>query len=110
MTGRLTTGGHVVLDAAGAGSLTLGPGRQGERWNVARYTTSGNSAVEPVLQVFRGSALLDTTKRGNADVSEQAVDLIMWAGESLRFTYTGGSAGVTMTVYVEGTVDYGATS
>lgn len=110
MSDRLQVGGSVTLDGTGAGRLVLGPGRQGERWNVARYTTAGNSAVAPTLQVFRGSDLIDTTPRGDADVSEQAVDLILWAGESLTFAYTGGSAGVTMTVYVEGVVDYGATS
>jgi len=60
---------NVTLDGAGVGVVTTGPGRQGETWSVARYTTSGASAIDPRLDVFRGSAgLLDTTNHGNQDV------------------------------------------
>lgn len=108
MSGQLQVGSPVTLDGTGAGSVTIGPGRQGERWNVARYTTNGASATEPSLQVFRGSDMIDTTPRGNGDVSEMSADLILWAGESLRFAYTAGTPGAIMSVYVEGVVDYGA--
>lgn len=108
MSTPVQTGGVVTLDPTGAGTVTLGPIRSGERWTVTRYTTAGSSAAEPALEVHRGSAgLVDTTPHGNSDVSEVTADLSLWAGESLAFKYTGGTPGATMTVYLEGTADRG---
>lgn len=103
MTYPVSTGGTVTLDGTGAGSLVLGPGKPGEQWSILRYSTAGASAVEPSLEVFKGAGLVDSTKRGNADSSEVTAPLTLWAGETLRFAYTGGTAGATMTVFLEGT-------
>ena len=100
----LSSGASVTLDGAGAGSVVLGPGRPSEHWSVTRYTTSGASTTEPSLQVFRGAGMIDTTKRGNADVSEQTIPIALHAGEALTFTYTGGTPGAVMVIYLEGTV------
>jgi hypothetical protein len=98
---------NVTLDGAGVGVVTTGPGRQGETWSVARYTTSGASAIDPRLDVFRGSAgLLDTTNHGNQDVSETTAPVVLHGGEFLSMRYTGGTPGAVMTFYLEGTRDY----
>lgn len=105
----VSTGGTVVLDGNGAGTVTVGPTKAGQRWQVIRYTTTGASATEPHLAVSRASAdVIDTTLRGNGDTSEWTNPVVLWAGESLTFTYTGGTPGAAMTVYLEGTTDTGA--
>jgi hypothetical protein len=107
MSERLERTVQVKLNAAGAGSVTTGPGRQGETWAVTRYSTAGASTVEPNLNVYRGAAsLVDTTKHGNADVSENLTALTLAGGEFLTASYTGGTPNAVMTFYVEGTLTY----
>lgn len=104
----MATGASVTLDANGKGTVFLGPGRAGTRWQVTRYTTSGNSTAQPALSVSRATfGLIDTTVNGNADVSEWVTPVSLWSGETLRFDYTGGTPGAVMTVYLEGTSDTG---
>lgn len=109
MTIRLSVSASIALDASGTGTLAFSPAKYRETWNIARYTTNGNSPTEPVVSVYRGSIgsrLIDTTKRGNADVSEMTDDLIVNAGELIIVQYTGGTSGAVMTFYIEGEVSF----
>jgi hypothetical protein len=102
----------VALDAAGAGRLRFAPTRLREAWAVTRMTTAGGSTLEPTCQVFRGEPssgrLLDTTRRGNAAVSETAGLALTGGGaDYLTVVYAGGTPGAVMTFHIEGTVTTG---
>lgn len=102
---RLEKQAGITLDAGGTGSVTLGPARPTESWNVQRMTTKGNSTADPTLDVLRGSSsVLDSTPHGNDDVSDSVIPLL--PGEFLTIRYTGGTPGATMTFYLEGTTTY----
>lgn len=104
MAERVSEGRTVILDAQGSGTVTLGPAGSVRGWRITRMTTYGTSAVVPVLAVRRGSGgpVVDTTRFGNSDVSETSLNVL--PGESLTVTYTGGSSGAAMSIYLEGEV------
>lgn len=93
----------VTLDGAGAGMLEIGPSIYGTYWHVDRITTSCTAGM-PGLQVFRSvatpSALLDTTRHGEAAVSETSLDLR--PPDKLVCVYTGGTPGSVATISVTG--------
>lgn len=101
--GRLAQSATVTLDGAGAGAVQLGPARAGEAWRITRMSTRGTSALEPVLDVRRGSTVgpvVDSTRRGNQAISE--TDLELFSGEYLSIVYTAGTAGARMQFQLEG--------
>lgn len=104
---RLSISQAVTLDANGNGSVTLGPQRSFESWNITRMSTSGNSATEPVLTITRNNSteIVDYTIKGNGDISETSLGMI--PGDLMTATYTGGTAGASMQFYVEGTMTRG---
>lgn len=103
---RLDRSVTLTLNASGAASATFGPGRSSEHWAVERMTTAGNSAIQPTLNVYRGtSALVDTTRHGNQDISD--TNLSLMPGEFITAAYSAGSPGAVMVFYLEGTATYG---
>ncbi len=110
MTIRLAVSGTATLGPNGGTALGVdlrfGPSRYGETWQISRLVTSGASAIEPECKVYRGprtdSNLVDTTKKGNGDISE--TDLTLLDGEFLTVQYQYGSPGAIMTFRLEGEV------
>lgn len=105
MNERLSESRSVTLDAAGSGTIILGPRKYQETWHIGIMTTVGNSAANPDMRVYRGTALLDTTGAGNADTS--STDIIVASGENLVIAYDLGTAGAVMTFTVDGTITRG---
>lgn len=106
---RLSLALTVTLDGAGQGTLLAGPGKYGETWNITRITTNGNSTLDPDLRIYRGApggtSMLDTTARGNGDVSETS--LTVQSGERIAAQYTLGTAGAIMNLFLEGDITRG---
>ena len=109
MRERLTVSRSVTLDAAGSGLIQVGPTKYAEKWEISRMTTSGTGVLNPKLQIYRGAPggrLMDTTVRGNNDVSEtDAFELL--SGEIISALYSGGSVGAIMSLHIEGEVKRG---
>ena len=98
----------VTLDGAGSATRGFGPAKYREPWQIKRFTTQGTSALEPVLNIYRGAAggsMIDTTRRGNSAVSE--TDVTFNNGETLTAVYSGGSPGAAVQFHIEGTINYG---
>lgn len=108
MTEFLARSGSVTLDASGSGALSFSPGKYGETWTITKFTTDGNSAIKPELEIHRGSVsgdIIDSSNNGNQDVSETDVT-VKW-GDSVTALYLGGSPGSVMQFYLEGTIERG---
>lgn len=106
MKERLAVSRSVTLDGAGGGTASLGPQTYRENWNVTRMSTSGNSATPPALTVKRAGFLIDSTRYGNNDTTDN-IALDVKHGETLTIAYEGGTPGAIMTYYLEGEIRRG---
>lgn len=99
----------VTLGANGSGTVFVGPTVAGTSWTVTNMSTTGNSAVQPVLKVYRGNVsdqyLLNGTLMGNLDQNNDQI--VLQNNEKLACQYTGGTAGAVMTVNITATQKYG---
>ena len=104
----LQTSVQATLDATGRGVVAVGPVTPGTTWMIERLVTSGTSALEPQCRVYRGSIyggqLLDTTGRGNGDVSEMETPIRLNNGETIVIEWSSGSTGSTMVMRIEGQI------
>lgn len=102
----LHTSAEATLDADGAGRLAIGPVTPGTVWRVTTMTTNGNSTTEPTLRIYRGGVgdayMIDTTERGNSDVSDSEVSL--QTGETISAEWRGGTPGAQMILRLEGQI------
>lgn len=99
----------VTLDANGQGTVFVGPSVAGTRWTITNMVSDGNSAVQPVLKVYRGNVgaqyILNGTMMGNLDANTDNIQLN--GNEKLACQYTGGTPGALMTINVYATQKYG---
>ena len=101
---------QVTLDASGNGELRFGPSKRGETWNIQRMVTSGTSASEPDVNVFRNGTTLsvrvDFTPLGNDDISETTTELRLQDNEFIVVQYTGGTNGAKLDYRIEGLIEW----
>jgi hypothetical protein len=100
-TRQLHDSAQVVLDANGAGSVRLGPGRHGIRWTIRRITVQTSTATKvPIAKVYRGTAgdaaFISGTFVGSFDADDGLAEELD-NGEFLTVAWTGGDAGAIAT-------------
>lgn len=98
---------NITLNAGGSAVLFFSPSKYREEWHISRFSTEGNSVLEPNCNIYRGAAgsrLLDTTRRGNSAVSE--TELVVMAGERITVVYSNGTPGASMQFHIEGEVKF----
>lgn len=100
-TRQLHDSAQVVLDASGAGSVRLGPGRHGVSWTIRRVSVQTSTAtLVPVAKVYRGgigdAGFISGTFVGSFD-SDDGLSEELNNGEYLTVAWTGGDAGATAT-------------
>lgn len=98
----------TTLNGAGTGRVEVGPSVYGVTWHVALMVTSSDSALSPVLKVYRNAvtspAIVDQTLLGGSDVSP--TDLTLTSGQRLVAVWTGGTPGAVATFNIEGEQEY----
>lgn len=100
----------MTIDAAGVGTLTIGPVPVGQQWRIERMTImlTGWAAGNPLAQcvVYHGSAaddhLLDSTILGGMDVSELPNPIFLYESEGLTFVWSAATVGAQATAVVQG--------
>ena len=100
-TRQLHDSARVELDASGAGTVRLGPGRHGVRWTVRRITVQTSTATKvPEARVYRGgvgdASFITGTFVGSFDVDD-GLNEQLEHGEYLTVAWTGGDAGAVAT-------------
>jgi hypothetical protein len=107
--GRLDRSGSVVLNAAGAGTVQVGPVPAGQEWELQRMTVfcTGSNNPMPVCKVYDGVAgneanLIDATYTGGQDVSDFGTPYLLQQQESLFFVWSGGVPGAMATARLIG--------
>lgn len=105
---QLNESAQVTLNAAGAGSVTIGPRRAGARWKVRTLAVSTSPAVlTPRARVYLGTAapgsLVGGTEVGSND-ADNNMDVELWSGQSLTVVWEAGDPGAVATVSVLGTL------
>lgn len=107
---NLNESASVVLNASGAGTVTLGPSSQRGPavWNVdgvILQTTRPGLAPIPRAQVYLGDAIPSNSQGLTYDGSfaQGKVDLKVVRGQVLTVSWTGGQSGDTAFVTVTGT-------
>ncbi len=96
----------VVLDAAGAGQVSIGPDGSWTDWDVHRITVSGQGAAPPRVAVYRGEpgdgTFLDGTADGNGDVADYSSPVTLYSGQFLTVLWRGGTPGAGAAVSLHG--------
>lgn len=99
----------VILDSNGNGTVTLGPDNAFQQWiptNAACSVSSNTS--EPVFVLYNGSAGNANRIGGSYTGSNDNTDLngiTLYPGSVLTGVWTGGDAGATATLSIQGTVN-----
>lgn len=99
------TSKSTTLSASGTGQVKVGPFNPRQRWHVTRATVQVSSATaEPTATLYLGSVgggRLGGTYTGSNDMT----DLDVWLSNSATIlcVWTGGDAGATATLTLEGT-------
>lgn len=103
---QINESASVTLNAAGAGTARLGPGRAGVRWDVRTAAVSVDTSIsEPTVGLYLGepssSSFLGGSYSGSNDSTDVRVTL--WSGQYLTAVWAGGDPGsrATMTVLGE---------
>ena len=95
---------EITLDSSGEGRTTpIGPAKQGEEWDIQRYTVTCTSGCN--VTVYRngvGAGQVDFTSKGSGDSSEWSPPMKLKSGENIVFAVTNGTASATFNVYAEG--------
>lgn len=103
--------GTVTLDGSGNGTITLGPAKSNERWEVNGVAVSvsanmvGLVVFEPQLKAYRDvvsvTTLIGGTYSGSFD-SDSAFNYVVYPGRKIAFQWTGGVPGATAAVRLSG--------
>jgi len=99
------------LDSSGTDIDTYGPIPAGQTHKVERFSASGPStSSSAVLKVYKGLSAtgvnyLDGTNSASFDVAEYPNPIRLYPGETLFFSWTGGSAGDSMTCAIYGLIE-----
>jgi hypothetical protein len=107
---QLNEPGLTTLNAAGTGTVRIGPGRAGVRWDIRTIAVSSSSSVKiPTAQVFLGEpsagSLKGGTGSGNSDSTDIAITL--HSGQYLTVVWAAGDAGASAAVSLLGDVVIG---
>lgn len=101
-TYQLSQSYATTLNGSGAATVSkVGPVRYRESWHVTLFSCSAGNPCK--LTVYRGPAggrQIDYTSKGLGDTSTR--DDTLRAGEYLTFVWSGGTAGDSVSVTVEG--------
>lgn len=107
---QLRISGHVKLNAAGTGTVTLGPSGQpgGRTWHVTglvAQTSRPGLAPIPKMQVYQDAATPDNSLGLTYDGSftTATADETLVSGQSLVFVWTGGVLNDDAYVTITGT-------
>ena|ERR1700761_4645047 len=98
--------GSVTLDANGQGTVTLGPAKPNERWEIQSVAVSVSSNTnEPMAKCYRDivsqTALIGGTYSGSFDY-DSAFNYTVFPGRKLVVQWTGGDIGATASVRISG--------
>lgn len=107
---RLQDTKRVVLDAAGAGTVSFGPGRPNEKWTVTRIGVQVSSnTLEAQAKIYRGTvgvgSYISGSISGSTGDTDDGLEETLWSGETLSVRWTGGDVGATATVTYWGNID-----
>lgn len=108
MSARLQDTKRTTLDVTGAGNLTFGPGRPGERWIVERISVSvSTNTNEAACYIRRGlnGPLITATISGSSGDTDDGLNESLWSGETIAVQWQGGDSGAIATATVWGTID-----
>jgi hypothetical protein len=97
--------GRGTANASGVATVTIGPRRAFEKWQVTRVAVQSTSSVlVPTCRLYRGAAvasrLIDGTYTGTLDSTD--LSLTLQSGEDLVAEWSGCDVGATCTVTVDG--------
>jgi|ERR1700750_1060424 len=107
---------QVTLDASGNGTVSLGPAKFNESWQIDTVSTSVSTNVgaggiiqEPQFAAYRDnvsqSALIGGTYSGSFDY-DNAFNYTVYSGRLIAFQWTGGVPGATASVHLYGTDNF----
>lgn len=105
----LNESASVVLDGSGGGTVRLGPSNASQQWvpsNAACSVTSNTS--EPVFVLYNGSPSNANRIGGTYTGSNDNTDVngvTMYPGSVLTGVWSGGDAGATATLTIQGQVN-----
>lgn len=106
---QLSESGDVVLDAAGAGTVKIGPYGPGEVWSPSSVSVlCSSNAAEAVCKVYVGPSasgryFKDLTVNGSTGDSTSRCNLPVSKGSFIWAVWSGGDPGAVATVNVDGT-------
>lgn len=98
----------VTLDGSGNGTVSIGPSSQFQIWNVTNEGCNVTSNTnEPVFKLYKSSgisagAFLGGSNQGSNDSA--SIDVTLYSGMKLTGVWTGGDAGATATLALQGTM------
>lgn len=103
---QLDVSASVTLNAAGGGTVKIGPASTRATWHVTRAAVSVSSNTkEPTANLYQnGSSFLGGTYTGSNDST--GLDLTLRNGY-IVCTWSGGDAGAKATLYLQGSVHIG---
>jgi hypothetical protein len=106
---------YVTLNGSGNGSITFGPSRVREHWQIASVGVSvATNTNEAVATVAVGSPQAPTffskTLTGSTGANCTMGGMDIQSGQTVTVTWTGGDAGQVATATVYGTYSIGAPS
>lgn len=94
----------VILDAAGNGTVKIGPASLNVRWQVTGASVQVTTNVkEPTANLYQGArgSFLGGTYTGSNDSTDLDVEL---SNSSIVCEWLGGDAGARATLFLRGTV------
>lgn len=108
---QLTQSATTVLDATGAGRVTIGPMFSQETWDVQRVAVRVNPVppatapvLEPECRVYRGAAvdqnMIDGTYTGSTNATDAALHML--PGDVVTVAWTAGDVGAVATATLTG--------
>jgi hypothetical protein len=93
----------TVTAVGGIGSVSLGPGVPGERWDLSSVAVSCTGVAIPTCKVYMNNVLVDGTFTGNLDSTGRVEGTPLSIGQKVRADWTGADATAKLTLSVTGT-------
>lgn len=96
----------AIADSNGRATVTTGPAKYGDVWNVTTLTTESNSVSDVQLLVYRNvetpGARIESSYSGKSDTSQ--CNYTFNAAERLVFVWSGATPGAACTSRIEGSL------
>jgi hypothetical protein len=100
----LTESGSAVFGSNGRASLSLGPSRSYEKWQIELTAIQTTSALSTTFKEYRYTEapnnFIEGTSFGNLNSSDSAIDLV--SGERIVYVWENGTPGALATVTIRG--------